>query len=433
MIRFILSRIVAFTVVPIAVYSVQRFSPNPIGSTAIWWLIQFSIIAVFIVGSVYFFKTENKPFIHIFSLYLAWNIFSLARGFFVAEIYWDYKGLINNGFALLLSVVVYIASDKEKLQLILSYFIKFALPLAILTIPFLNLGMWGWYMLPVSILIFFFPAVKLHWKIILLLISLIGIFENITVRSHVLKYSIPILLLFIYYFRFFIHPDLIIKTGQKILLIAPWIFFGLGVSGVFNVFKVKEYIDAEKITETVSVEGEQDITQDSRTFIYREVLQSAQKNKYWLLGRSPARGNETEVFGDIKEEITGRRERLRNEANVPNVFTWMGIIGVILYFLVFSVASTVAINKSNNIYIKLIGLYVAFRWAYAWVEDYYSFNINTLTIWLMIGLCFSASFRQMNNMEVKLWARGIFDKKYNIYRSYLNRDVQQKKLKLKTL
>ena len=136
-----------------------------------------------------------------------------------------------------------------------------------------------------------------------------------------------------------------------------------------------------------------------------------QKYNYWILGRSPARGNETTVFAD-KAEITGREERLRNEANIPNIFTWTGTIGVLLIFFIFYRASWLAINRSSNIYIKLIGLFVAFRWLYAWIEDYYAFDINTFTVWFMIGICFSESFRNMNNSEVKLWIRGIFAKKY---------------------
>jgi hypothetical protein len=157
--------------------------------------------------------------------------------------------------------------------------------------------------------------------------------------------------------------------------------------------------------------------------MYEEVLRSAKNYNYWVIGRSPARGNETFAFASLLEEITGRNERYRNEANITNVFTWMGIIGVILYFLVFYKATYLAINKSNNIFSKLIGLFVAFRWMYAWVEDYYAFDMNNFVIWIMIGTCFSYSFRKMNNAEVIIWARGIFEPKYIRYMNYFNKNV----------
>jgi hypothetical protein len=120
------------------------------------------------------------------------------------------------------------------------------------------------------------------------------------------------------------------------------------------------------------------------------------------LGRSLSRGNETVAFAKFFEEISGRNERYKNEANVPNVFTWMGIIGVVLYFLIFYKATSLSIYKSNNIYSKILGLFMATRWAYAWAEDYFSFGMSDYTIWLMIGVCMSESFRKMNNLEVKL-------------------------------
>ena len=105
-------------------------------------------------------------------------------------------------------------------------------------------------------------------------------------------------------------------------------------------------------------------------------------------------------------------ERFSNEVSVLNVFTWTGLIGVLLYFLVFFRASYLAVNKSNNIYMKIVGLYVAFRWAYAWVEDFNRFDLSNLFLWIMIGMCFSNSFRAMNNLEVKFWVRGVFEKRY---------------------
>jgi len=186
-----------------------------------------------------------------------------------------------------------------------------------------------------------------------------------------------------------------------------------------------EYIKGDFDDYKVNSEGEivQGIATDSRTFIYQEVLQSAKKYNYWLLGRSPARGNETFAFAEFTEQITGRNERFRNEANVPNVFTWMGIVGVIFYFSVFIKSSYLAINRSRNIFSKLIGVFVAFRWTWAWIEDAALFDMNNFVIWLLIGICLSNSFRKMNNAEVILWARGIFDAKYIKYGRYFKENT----------
>jgi hypothetical protein len=415
----LLTVLISLTVLPIAVYSIQRFLPNPLGGTSFWWLVQIIILTIF-VGAVFtFFRKENRKNFLILTIYLAWVAVCLFRGIFISEIYWDYKALITNTFALNMPLIAYIVTDNQVLQSIFSYFVKFGLLLAIPVLLPVGLGVWAWYLFPILFLLLLLPLMKFNWKIIILMIALVAGLGAIAARSHLMKFGVVFLILSIYYFRFFIAADKIIIIARKVLLFMPWLFFGLAVSGIFNVFNINEYVNVDKKTDVGGADYE-DLTADSRSFIYEDVLRSAMKYDYWLLGRSPARGNETSTLGFIKEgmEVTGRKERLRNEANMTNVFTWLGIVGVVLYFLIFYKATYLAIHRSNNIFTKLIGLYVAFRWVYAWVEDYYEFDMNSFTIWVMVGVCFSESFRRMNNLEVKLWVRGIFSKKYSV--AYIN-------------
>jgi hypothetical protein len=437
MLKYILPKILAFSVLPIAIYSFQRFTLSPIGNTAVWWLIQTMVLFIFIAARFIYFEVENNRYFRIVDVFLVWIVFSLIRGIFMAENYWDYKSLVGRIFDLLILVVGYVASNKERLQSILSFFIKYALPFSLLLIIYQGVFMAkGMILFPLAFLLLFIPGLKLHWKLILIFLTLIVLVDGIVTgtRSFIFKFGMPVILLLLYYFRYFIAFDKIVKNAHAVFLIAPWILFALGVSGIFNVFKIDEYLKINYVAKVTTAEGivkTQDITEDSRTFIYREVLQSAQKYNYWILGRSPARGNETVAFAGFFEEISGRNERYRNEANVPNIFTWMGIIGLSLYFLVFYKASALAVYRSNNIYSKLLGLFVASRWAYAWVEDYSSFGMNDFTIWLMVGACLSVSFRKMNNVEVKLWARGIFERRYVWYMEYLKKNFPKNYAQIK--
>jgi len=195
----------------------------------------------------------------------------------------------------------------------------------------------------------------------------------------------------------------------------PLLLFALGATDVFNVFNIKSYVEGDyRYKEKHCYEGfegfrETDLRDDTRTFIYREVLQSAQKYNTWWIGRSPARGNETEHFSAVSE-ITGREERWGNEVGILNIFTWTGIIGVILYGLVFYWASYLAVSQSKNIFSKMLGIFIAFHWAYTWVENINYFTLTTFFLWIMIGVCFSKSFREMSNDEIRFWVQGIFCK-----------------------
>ncbi|MCY1723258.1 hypothetical protein OU798_23110 [Prolixibacteraceae bacterium Z1-6] len=426
--KYLLSRIIPFTIFPIAIISIERFSKIPLGTTSIWWIIQALIVFSFWMASFFLFEKENRQATQIVKWYIIWNIISLVRGIFFANYYWEWKELIKNLFNLLIPIVIYAATNKESLQSILAFFLKYTLPFAIVIFPILPIGAWAWYLFPVTLLMLFLPALNFRWKGLILFITIFAIISDLGTRSFIFKYGMPFILISFYYIRIFPWANTAIRTIQKVVMFAPWVFFVLAINGIFNVFKMDEYIhsDFETTTEYQNgVQMKQDLTSDTRTPLYQEVLESALENNYWLLGRTPARGNDTNIF--VTDLIKERKERGRNEANILNVFTWTGIIGIILYFLVFFQASSLAINHSNNIYIKLIGLFVAFRWAYAWVEDPYAFDLNYLVIWLMIGACYSASFRKMNNLEVKLWVRAIFEKRYfSAYQAYTLQKLQPK-------
>ncbi|WP_159522015.1 hypothetical protein [Sunxiuqinia indica] len=418
------SRWIPLTMLPIAVTSIKLYSTIPLGNTLIWWGVQALVLLVFFLDVRYSRRQlEDSSLIRSLKWYLLWNVFSIIRGVFVAEIYWDYKGLADVGMALLIPVIAYLALDKEKVQDILSFYLKYVLLLLVFFIPFLPTGAWGWYLFPISFLMIFFPALPLKGKALVLIVTLIAIFIDLGARSHAIKYSMPIVLLLAFYtIRKFPMSIKIMRFVRAAFLIAPFVFLFLAVTGTFEIFKMDQYIEGDYVETSVNRQGEveeEDLTADTRTGLYEEVIVSALKNDYWLIGRSPARGNDTKLFESL-EETTGRKERLANEVAVLNVFTWTGVVGVVLFFLVFYQSSFLAINRSNNIYVKMVGVFIAFRWFYAWVEDYNGFNMNNLVIWMMIGVCFSSSFRKMSDSEVKLWVWGIFSKKYYlVYRKYI--------------
>ena len=157
---------------------------------------------------------------------------------------------------------------------------------------------------------------------------------------------------------------------------------------------------------------EEKLAADTRTFIYEEVLASALKNNYVIFGRTPARGNDSYMFGlyNAEELKTGKYERHYNELCHLNVFTWLGLIGLFLHCTIYLVASYQAVYYSNNQFVKYVGIMVAFNWALGWIENCTRFDIMNLTIWIMISICLSSKFRLMNDMEFKLWFDSLFVK-----------------------
>ncbi|SFS36328.1 hypothetical protein SAMN05216365_10394 [Porphyromonadaceae bacterium NLAE-zl-C104] len=423
----ILSHFLPVTIVLLAVYSVVPYiKPGmPVAqildNTTVWWGISFLILFAFFLSRRYFFDKRNQDNMLIVWVYLAWNIVCIIRGMFVAEIYWDWKGLTENAMALLLPIIIFSSTNKMVVQSLLSFFVKYALPLFVVIAVIINTDAYGFYLIPISFMLLFLPVFTKRQKIILLIFALIVLISDFGARSNVIKFGVPLFLLVLYYFRNIISVK-IMEWARIVLFVFPLVFFTLGVTGVFNILNIQEYMKNEITvsgTDYTGERGEQNLMEDTRTFLYEEVLESAINNNYWLLGRTPARGNDSYTFGLLLVELTGRYERLRNEIGLANVFTWTGIIGVILYSMIFFRASYLAVNRSRNIYAKMLGIFVAFRWLYSWVEDMNNFTLNYFMLMVVIGLCFSESFRSMSVKDVTVWARGVFDVRYVRLQQYL--------------
>ena len=434
--KHIISHLLPISILLLAVYSVIPYIKPGIpmvsllDNTVLWWGISAFILIGFFLSRYYFFDKRNTDNMMIIWIYLLWNVMCIVRGMFVAEIYWDWKGLIGNSMALLMPIIIFSATNKMVVQSLLATYIKYALPLFLLFGLMIRTDAFGFYLIPITFLLLFLPILNKRQKTLLLGATFIVLVADLGARSSVIKFSLPLLILIIYYFRNII-PVKTIETLRLSLFIIPILFLVLGVSGVFNVFKMNEYIKGEYTSMGVDGEGnivEQDIIVDTRTFLYVEVLESAVNNNYWLLGRTPARGNDSDTFGVLAAELTGRYERIENEIGLANVFTWTGIVGVILYFLIFYRATFLAINKSRNIYVKMLGVYVAFRWLFSWIEDVNNFSLNYFMLMIMLGLCFSYSFRNMTDNEIIIWARGIFDVRYvRLQQILVKKEINEKR------
>jgi hypothetical protein len=408
-----------YSMILISVYSIIPYPADSIGilkiidNVTIWWLLNALMLFTFYRARTLFFDfSDSKIFIYV-KIYLLWNVMQILRGTLVAESYWDWKGLVSTSMGLLIPIVAYASSNIRFLQYNLQYYIKYSLPLFCLILVLVSPNAFGLYLVPISFLLFFLPALRSKWKIYLGVFTLVVLLADFGARSSIIKFTIPLLLLVVFYFKSFFTVR-ILELLRKVLFIIPIVLFTLGVLGIFNVFKIDDYINVDLSEVKKDKNGEittENLKSDTRTLLYVEVLQTAAKFDTWIFGRSPARGNETEIFSDIAE-ITGNNERLGNEVAILNIFTWTGVIGVVLYLLVFYKASYLAVNNSNNTYSKMIGIFVAFRWIYAWVEDINNFSLTTYFLWVIIGFCLSSKFRKLTNVEIKIWIQGIFEKKY---------------------
>lgn len=398
------AKFLALTILLISVSSVLQWCELPIGNTFVWWLLQSFILFTF-------YKLKPKGYsLPTIKLFLAMLIVNAICGaVFMTENYWDWKMLVANLMVFLLPLACYAYSSPIILSKTLKPWFRFAWILLIVLAPFLHSDAYGRFLVPFSFLSLFFAQLNKKFILLTLVAYAITIILGYESRSDMLKFSVTLFLGIAFIFvgkkKYFLK---LAKTICVTLFIAPFIFLYLGLSGTFNIFQIDEELGFEG-KYTMKTTDDEDISAlaDTRTFLYVEEISSAVKYNYYVFGRSIARGYESFAFGQGIDEDLGvkRGERGSCETSILNIFNYFGIFGVLVYLLVFASAVRIALKESKNRFIPLVAICVAFRWTFAWVEDFSRFDLNYLFLWIMIGMCFSPLFRNMTDHDIKLWIK----------------------------
>lgn len=397
-------KILLMSILLISISSVMQWCSVTIGNTFIWWTLYCIIIYIFYTLRI----AKHKILIIKIWLYLL-GINIIYGILFMVENYWDWRLLVNNIIVYTMPVITLSINKEKLLSNILKFWYKYAWIILLLLAPVLASDGWGKFLVPYSFLALFYPLLNNKFKIIVLIAFILTVILGKDSRSDIIKYSICILLGFTTYrivfnkgFRFSI------RFLQYVFIVAPFIFLVLGITNTFNIFNLDEILNKNKKLEmTTSTGNEMSVLQDSRTFIYVEEINSAINNNYLWIGRSIARGYDSPSFAWLYDDFFKgghAGERPSSEVSNLNVFNYFGLIGLCVYFLIFFIASNKGI-RSNNVYMQIIGLYVAFRWLYGWVEDFSRFDLNMLFLWFMIGMCYSPYFTTMNNKDFSNWVR----------------------------
>lgn len=377
------------------------------------WIIQ--ICYIYMAFSFYDKDSLEIADKSLLKLYLCWIFISVIRGalFYTLGNYWIWKSLIFGTFDVLLPSLLYIYSRPKALGGIIKSWLKYSLLFFLCLLPFISKGAYHFYLGPLYIVAFFWPVYAKKWRLIILILMLLMLTADMSARSQVIKTGVVLLLSMGYLLRRYV-PLLLLKFVHWVCYIVPIILLVLGITGTFNVFEDFASNEGKFIEKKIDKDGrivEEDLSTDTRTFIFKEIISSAINNNYVICGRTPARGNDSEWFGSYNAEDlkTGLYERHSNETGLPSLFTWLGLIGLILISLIYLRSSYLAVYCSSNIFMKYLGCFVAFRWAYGWIEDMYSFSPMILSLFMIMGMCMSPKFRSMNNEEMKNWLLSLVD------------------------
>lgn len=348
-------------------------------------------------------------------LFLGWITFEFVRAFCFADGYWMWKYIVDSLLGMSIFIVVFLAVHPLWLQGIYRIFLRNYLWMVLLAVAVTQAhNPNGLNYLPYSTLLLFWRYIPLKKRFLLLAIVML-FFVTQEQRNDVLKMLMAGFIgLSITYFAKLI-PLRFIKLAHALLLLLPIVFVVTGYLGIFNPFKMDDYIKGDMKREVKDESGENyddDLKADTRTFIYTNVSYTMDLYDAWLMGRSPAYGDEGPfgIASDIDYE-THLRGRYGNEVQIMNILLWYGVIGCVLYFLMYARASFLAIYRSKSIIMKGIGIYVAFLWMWSFIWEITKFEVFFMMNIAFLGVCFSKKYREMTDNDFKQWVWGIFYKK----------------------
>ncbi len=400
----------SYSILLISVYSVLQWSSLSMtifNNTFCWWFLQALILYNFYKYRNY--KAKEK----VLSLFLVYVVLSFLYGLYMAENYWHYKFLVRNLMIYLMPLSIYVFVYPLHVQTVLRVWFKKALIILICISPFIYSDAWGNYLTPFCLFALFYHLLPQKWRYITILAFIVTFTLGWASRSCTIRFSVAFIIGILFMWKS--SRNILLKHLKIIYIVfslIPIVFFILATTNVFNILNIDEELGLSQKYEMFQSDKEANgsALADTRTSVYIEVLNSALQNHYVTQGHSLARGYESVIFNDVINESSDgllNGERPGCETCILNVFTYMGIIGVILYMLIFLRSTFLAISRSNNSYIKIVALFVLFRWIYSWIEELAFFNITYLMLWIMVAMCFSPYFRRMTNEEFKWWFKTI--------------------------
>lgn len=144
--------------------------------------------------------------------------------------------------------------------------------------------------------------------------------------------------------------------------------------------------------------GNEDLANDTRTFLYVEMASDLTKTDSWILGKG-AFSHYYSFFFD--EDSLGGYGRISSEVPVLNYLLRGGIAFVAVYLGLILLAVYYAVWKGKNKFVRSIGI-IAIGWYFnSFIGDLNGCRFYHLAFFLLVGCCLSKKWLNYNDVEVK--------------------------------
>lgn len=381
------------------VFKLDGFSISKLGITGFVWLSVGIAIHAFFKNYRKLKNNVPKFAFNILWLLIIWNLVNIGRGLYsdsgsITTLF----GNVYASLALLVPFVIVYSIKTINLKIISRFFftsLKIGILLFILFFVFgggvinvtqtriLNL-----LFLPVVFLISTIHFEQKKKKYIVLVVTILLFYLSYISSSRTMMIRELLLisgLISLYFYRKF-HFKWILK-GTFILLIVPFIFIQSSMDTGESFFQ-----------KNISSVSDDEMSTDTRTFLYVEVYEDLVKNDKLIFGK----GANGTYYSDYFNTAEGDSDtRLTVEVGVLAILLKSGLIGVTLFLLILFAAIYYAFFRSNNYYVVGIGFMLFIYVLLLFIGNLISYSIHNLFVWFFIGVCLSNEIRNMTNFEIQ--------------------------------
>lgn len=152
------------------------------------------------------------------------------------------------------------------------------------------------------------------------------------------------------------------------------------------------------IKKHLSSSSDDDLSIDTRTFVYMELYGDLIENDKLFIGK----GANGRYYSDYFSQVEGDSEiRLNIEVGVLGLLLKGGYLAVILNLLIFIMAIWYAFFNSKNSYVVGLGFILIVHVVLMFLENVINYSSYNFLIWLVTGLCLSNNIRDLSNKQIQ--------------------------------
>jgi hypothetical protein len=386
----------------------QRGIINPtdgsIIKVAITLLIWVSFFSAFIYAiKKYNLIKKNIPLstLLVYLFLCAWNIINIFRG--MMEGTTTFNTMFGNSFtslSLLIPIVMVFGvfeTNLRSFRKILFSFLTLGLLVSPIAIPFLlsqNFFFFSIYFVLIFGTIFLIPTLFyetiIHKLIIVSSCLIMIIIVTPDVRANLIRVMLLLLTAICIYLDQKLNLKIILKLSF-VMLVIPFYLLYIGYKSETSIFQ------------SISRYSDSNLTFDTRTFLYQEVLLDLKNTNSLIAGK----GANASYFSEYFSTHPGDSDtRVTVEVGILAILLKGGIIAVILNISLFVYAIYLSFFRSNNYYAIAMGYFLLIHVILLFIENIVSYSLYNYIVWFCLGLCLNKHFRTLTYDQLTILING---------------------------